>query len=185
VLGGGLGGPRRVEVSVRTASPADAAAIAAVQGRAWRAHYADLLSPSTLEGLTAESVADAWREAVERPPSSRHAVLVALSGDTVVGFAAVAPATDAGADDLDGELVALVVDPAHQRVGHGSRLMSAATQTLRDAGVARLSVWVPAADRVLLDFHVSAGLVPDGSERTLAGPSGERLHERRLSARLE
>jgi len=39
------------DVSVRLAWPADAAAIAAVQVRAWRERYADVLPPDVLEAL--------------------------------------------------------------------------------------------------------------------------------------
>jgi GNAT superfamily N-acetyltransferase len=102
----------------------------------------------------------------------------------VVGFVAIAPAQDQGADAADGEIVALVVDPLHQRSGHGSRLLSAAAATLREGGASRVSVWVPGRDEALRDFYVSAGLVVDGARRTLQGEDGQRVQEIRLSAVL-
>ncbi len=170
------------DAAVRPAVPADAPAVGAVQARAWRAQYAELAP--TLAELTPEGLAAAWRDAIAGPPSPRHAVLVATSGSAVVGFVAVAPADDAGADAADGEIVALVVDPAHQRAGHGSRLLSAAAATLRESGALRVSAWIPARDEPRRDFLASAGLVLDGARRTLQGPSGERVQEVRLSATL-
>src|SRR5689334_3466028 len=99
------------DASVRDARPGDAGAIAAVQARAWRAAYGGLLDAGTLAALTPETLAEPWRAAVAEPPSPRHAVLVALADDLVVGFAAVAPSEDADAGEADGELVVLAVDP--------------------------------------------------------------------------
>src|SRR5215213_249319 len=111
------------DASVRPARAGDVDAVAAVQARSWRAGYAELLGAGTLQAITPERLAAPWREAVTRPPSPRHLVLVALSRDLVVGFAAVGPSEDPDAAPVDGELVALWVDPAHQRQGHGSRLL--------------------------------------------------------------
>ena len=80
---------------------ADAAAIGAVQARCWRAAYAGLAPREALDRLDAAALADRWRVAVTAPPSPRHAVLVACSGSTVVGFAALAPSADDDASDTD------------------------------------------------------------------------------------
>lgn len=170
--------------TVRAAGAGDAAAIGAVQARAWRQAYRDVLPPQVLQALSAEALADTWRAAITAPPSPRHRVLVACGDDLVVGFAAVAPARDRDAAEADGELVELAVDPAHQGRGHGSRLLAAATDTLREAGAATVRAWVPAADRPRHDFLVSAGLRPDGATRTLAAPDGTQAEQLRLSASL-
>ena len=180
----GLSGQPAADASVRPAGAADADAVGAVQSRAWRAQYADLVGAPALADLTPQALAAAWHPALASPPSPRHAVLVAAAGSTVVGFVAVAPADDEGADAADGEIVALVVDPLHQRAGHGSRLLSAAAATLRETGSLRVSVWVPVRDAALRDFYLSAGLVVDGARRTLQGADGGRVQEQRLSAVL-
>jgi len=169
------------DVSVRAARPGDAAAVAAVHARAWRAAYADLLDAATLAELTPAALAGPWREAVASPPSPRHAVFVAVAGDLVVGFAAAAPSEDADAGPLDGEVVALAVDPAHQRAGHGSRLLAAATDHLRDAGLRGVTVWTPVADAPRREFLAAAGLRADGATRAY---QGRELTEVRYSAAL-
>jgi len=172
-------------VSVRPALPADADAIGAVQVRAWRQAYREVLPAGVLETLSAPAVAQAWRAAITDPPSPRHQVLVACAGDVVVGFAAVAPRTDRDAEDGDGELVELLVDPAHQGTGHGSRLLAAATDLLREAGAVSVAAWTPVADEPRRAFLVSAGLQPDGARRTLAAPDGTQAEQLRLVAALE
>jgi GNAT superfamily N-acetyltransferase len=167
--------------SVRPARAGDVPAVAAVHARAWRSAYTGLLDPETLAALTPEALAEAWRAAVTRPPSPRHAVLVAVSDDLVVGFAAVAPSEDGDAGERDGELVALAVDPAHQRAGHGSRLLSAATDHLRESGFTGVTSWTPAADEPRRAFLASAGLRPDGATRSYAG---RELAEVRYAAEL-
>jgi GNAT superfamily N-acetyltransferase len=167
--------------SVREARAGDVPAVAAVHARAWRAAYADLLDAATLAALTPEALEAGWRAAITAPPSPRHAVLVALSDDLVIGFAAVAPSEDADAGAGDGELVALAVDPAHQRAGHGSRLLSAATDRLRDDGFTAVATWTPDADAPRRAFLASAGLAEDGATRAYAG---QDLTEVRYAAAL-
>lgn len=163
------------DASVRPAIPADVPAIGAVQARAWRAAYRDVLPAAVVDALDPGALADAWRPAVATPPSPRHRVLVACAGPTVVGFAA---------SDDTGELVALLVDPVHQRQGHGSRLLNAVVDLLREDGVDRLGAWAPVGDRPRLDFLVSAGLGPDGVRRVLELPGGGTLEEAHLVASL-
>lgn len=194
--------PQAADASVRPATAADLAAIGAVHARAWRAAYGDLLGPQVLAALLPEEFAEAWTGAVTRPPSSRHRVLVACSGPTVVGFCASAPddgTTPSGAaggpSSPDAEIVALLVDPLHQRRGHASRLLAATVERCRDDGVDAVRAWSPADDGPRREFLASAGFGPDGTARELAlpgdqGPSddetrrGRSLREVRLVAAL-
>lgn len=160
--------PRAADASVRPATAADLAAIGAVHARAWRAAYADLLPAEVLTELGPESFAAAWHGAVTTPPSRRHRVLVACSGPTVVGFCA---------SDPEGEIVALLVDPAHQRHGHGSRLLAAIVDLLRDDDVDAVHTWSPADDGPRRAFLASAGFGPDGAARDLALPGGGSTQE--------
>lgn len=168
-------GSRAADFSVRTAGPADLGAIGAVHARAWRSSYADLLPAAVLTALDPGALAAAWAPAVTEPPTPAHRVVVACSGPTVVGFAAV---------DGDGELVALLVDPTHQRRGHGSRLLSAMVDHLRGLDVPDLVAWCPAQDVARRAFLSSAGLAPDGAWRELDVPGTTGLREVRLTASL-
>lgn len=155
------------DVSVRPARPADAGLIAGVQLRTWRAAYAEIVPGSVLGQVTEADAERVWTSSLAEPPTERHRVLVALGGAVVVGFAAVAPAElDEGLDPaLDIELQSLLVDPADQRRGHGSRLLAAVMDTAPDAGVA--VSWPFEADTVSRDFLRSAGWREDGARRDL------------------
>jgi GNAT superfamily N-acetyltransferase len=167
---------------VRPARAGDPPSISAVQAQAWRLAYGNLLPEATLTALTPEALLPAWRRAVSEPPSSRHAVLVAVADDIVVGFAAVGPSEDRDAGETDGQLAVLAVDPLHVRNGHGSRLMSAVVDHLRNYGLTTLSVWIPERDLARHTFFTSAGMLADGARRSYAGANDEDVVEVRLSA---
>lgn len=168
--------------SVRVAWADDAAAIGAVQARAWRESYAGVLPAELLAEVDAVPIAEHWRVAVTAPPTAKHRVLVALERNTVVGFAATAPAADPDAAPTDGEVVAFHVDPQAQRLGHGSRLLAAAVDTLRADGFSRALLWQVVGDDAVGAFFESAGWAPDGAHRTLdlTGDGAATLRQVRL-----
>jgi GNAT superfamily N-acetyltransferase len=169
---------------VRPARPGDPTSISAVQTRAWTTAYSDLLPEPVRAALTPEALLPAWRRAVAEPPSPRHAVLVAVADDIVVGFAAVGPSEDRDATESDGQLGVLAVDPTHERAGHGSRLLSAVVEHLRSHGLTALSVWVPERDVARKAFFTSAGMLPDGARRSYLGAGDADVVEIRFSADL-
>ena len=180
------------DVSVRPARAADVPEIARIQVETWRVAYQGILPAAVLDGLTTEAAAQAWGAAVDRPPSPRHRVLVALEQHWVVGFAAVAPddveAEGSAVDEdialgLTAVLGPILVEPRWGRRGHGSRLLAAAVDLARADGLQRAVAWVPEGDRATQDFLASAGWEPDGVVRGLDTGAGE-LREVRLHVSL-
>ena len=161
-----MGGPA-ADVSVRVAWADDAEAITAVQQRAWRASYADLLPSDALE-VDPERAAAVWRQVLERPAEARSRVLVALERNRVVGFAITTPAVDPDCDPgTDAELMELTVDPEERGKGHGSRLLQAAAETMAADRFRRGVLWAIAADDSLREFLAGAGWAPDTAHREL------------------
>lgn len=158
------------DVFVRPARLIDAAGFAAVQRRAWVADAGDLGLPAPPSPGAMER---SWERAVTAPPSDRHSTWVAIetgAGDeSVVGAAALAPASD---PDLDAdsclELVVFAIDPDHRGKGHGSRLLTAAMQVAADSAEHEAVAWVAAGDDALRRFLEGAGWAADGAHRTLA-----------------
>lgn len=171
------------DVSVRPASPDDAAELGRIQVETWQVAYPDVVPAAVLGELSTEVAAATWAAAVEAPPSHRHHVLVALEQQWPVGFAALAPAEDLEAADAEpettGQLAVLLVEPRWGRRGHGSRLLAAVTDTARADGMTRLVAWIPEGDDVTRQFLISAGWAPDGLVRALDTGDGE-LREIRL-----
>ena len=172
------------DVSVRPAVPGDELAVAAIQLAAWRDAHRDVLGAAVLAGLDAAAFAERWAQAITAPPGRGYRVLVACERAEVVGFAAVGPLPKPEGSPLDppgGELVALEVLPRAQRAGHGSRLLAASVDLLREDGADHVQAWVLDGDSARAQFLASAGLgaddvvralasatMPDGSDRTIA-----------------
>lgn len=148
------------DVSVRPSLAEDAPELGRIQVAAWR--EAKLLPTHVLESADPESFAHAWSEAITTPPSAKHRMLTACDGPAVVGFAALAPA-----DENTGEIVALEVDPAYRRKGHGSRLLAACTDILKSTGASHVRTWVISTDTERAAFMAAAGLSPLGVRRQL------------------
>jgi GNAT superfamily N-acetyltransferase len=164
---GGMTAPS-ADVSARVAWADDAPAIAAVQVRAWRTLYADLLPAEVLEALDPDDIAAGWRDALAHPADARNRVLVALERNLVTGFVVTGPSADPDCDPVaTGELTDLTIDPHQRGAGHGSRLLQAGADTLVADRFTRAVTWLPAADDALRAFLTSAGWGPDGAHRTL------------------
>jgi ribosomal protein S18 acetylase RimI-like enzyme len=153
------------DASVRPAVPADANAVAAIMARSYRRDYVDVLPAAMLAQLTPEVLVPGWSAAIGTPPSRAHRVLVACSGATVVGYAAIGPSPDDDARPQDGELLALEVDPMNRRAGHASRLLAAAADLLRDQHLGTVRTWLLDDDQPRRAFLTSAGMVDDGARR--------------------
>jgi ribosomal protein S18 acetylase RimI-like enzyme len=154
------------DVSVRIAWADDADAIGGLQARAWRTTYADLLPAEALPDEATS--AEVWRAAMTRPADARNRVLVALERNRVVGFAVVGPASDPDCDPIsDGELLELTVDADERGKGHGSRLVTAAVETMAADRFARAVFWAIATDDDLRTFLTGAGWAADTAHREL------------------
>ena len=167
----------QADVSVRPAVPGDEAAITDVQLGSWHATHAEVVGADVLAGLDRDAVQERWAAAITRPPGPGYRVLVACEGATVVGFAALAPLPADDASPLDapgGELLAMEVTPRSRRSGHGSSLLAAVVDGLRQDGAGHLVAWVLDGDAARGPFLRSAGRGPAGTERALAtGPAAD------------
>ena len=160
---------------VRPARAGDADHLARVQVASWRSGLAGIVPSLLLAELTSEQASavwrDRWREAIGNPPTSRHRVLVAVTGSVpreVVGFVSAGPATDADRwPGTDAEIYEFRVSP--ERAGHGdaSRLLHAVADTLVADGFHTVSFWGLVADSSLGRFLVGAGGAADGARGEL------------------
>lgn len=174
------------DVSVRVAWADDARAIAELQLRTWRTTYAGLVPPEALPD-DVDGAAAAWHAALSKPGDARNRVLVALERNRVVGFAVTRPASDPDCDPVaDAELQELAVDPGERGLGHGSRLLQAAVDTLRADRFARAVHWAFATDDDLRGFLSGAGWAPDQAHRELDldGTGSTRVKQVRLHTAL-
>ena len=175
-----MSGPT-ADVSARLAWPDDATSIVRVQLASWRTSYADLIPAEVLESVDPAELAERWTTTLSSPKDARMRVLVALERADVRGFALVHPSYDPDADQVaDGEIGEFVIDPEHQRAGHGSRLLQAAIDTLAADKFTRAVWWVGTTADALRTFITESGWEPDGAHRELATETGETLKQIRL-----
>ncbi|MFI5428134.1 GNAT family N-acetyltransferase [Aeromicrobium sp. UC242_57] len=138
----------------------------------WRSN--PLVPDESLAALDPVDLTERWTTLVSSPKDARMRVLVALERADVRGFALVHPSYDPDSDQVaDGEIGEFAVDPAHQRAGHGSRLLQAAVDTLI-AERTRALWWVASTDDVLRTFVTDSGWGPDGAHRGLPMPATRR-----------
>ena len=130
-----------------------------------------------------QSFASAWRDSLRTPPEGVHRLLVACAGEQVVGFVAIGPSQDPDAGQTTGEVTALGVHPQHRHQGHGSRLLNAAVDILRDAGAQHVAAWCLVRHEGVRAFLTGSGLQPDGAFRDrVVSPDGDTAREVRLTA---
>lgn len=155
------------ESGVRLARTSDVDGIADVNVRSWRQRFTGTLPADILDAMDPSDLAMVWASGILNPPTTGHRLLVAVEGSDVVGYAAIGPSQDPDAVAGTGELLALEVDPAQQRGGHGSRLLAAAVEHARAGGLDTVLVWCPLDDEPRRGFLQSAGWAPDSAYRDL------------------
>ena len=125
-------------MSVRVATPDDAAAIERVRTDTWRATYRGHMPDAVLDGLGYD--ATRRRQHMTEMPAERF-VIVAEHDGAVVGFCNGGPSRTEEAA-YPGEIYAIYVLPQHQGRGHGSALMRAGARELVARGSGGMLIWV-------------------------------------------
>jgi GNAT superfamily N-acetyltransferase len=153
-------------LAVRAAVPADAAAMAALHVRAWRAAYAGVMPADFLAALKVEEREAMWRRSLTDPdlaPAERVILVVEDAPGRVLGFCAAGHAR--GGDEFGmGELYAINVDPDAWGRGAGRALLAGATAWL-DARFRQSIVWVTEDNPRARRLYERAGWALDGVVR--------------------
>jgi GNAT superfamily N-acetyltransferase len=141
---------------------------ARVHYQSWQETYRGQLSDEYLDQMSFEKCLAITRRWPER-------TIVALDGDTVVGFACYAPY---GGDDLQniGEICALYVLASHQKQKIGYRLMQAAIACMPEYD--RIALWVLKGNQKAIPFYQRFGFSFDGKEKKLL--IGTHVTEQRM-----
>lgn len=161
--------------TIRTATEADAAAIARLHTKSWRSAYRGIMPDRYLNGPLDEERLAYWRAKL-RNEGDRIVVLVAEEQGVLQGFVAgwLEPAggTDALIDNLH-------IDPDAKGLGHGRTLLGAAAKSLQERGAISLHLWVYDENRAALDFYARLGGTV--GEHGLDPVDGVPLPHRRIS----
>jgi predicted N-acetyltransferase YhbS len=165
---------------VRSATPADAMAIAEVHVRAWQVGYQGLVPQTFLDKLSEAEFAGRYRFTAD-PPNFSH-TLIAVDGDAVCGHVTVGTSSDPNLPDW-GELRSLYVDPPRWGKGVAQALHAAGRDKLIQAGHRRAFAWILITNSRSRRFHESVDWRADGVER-IETHAGHPFHQVRYVTTL-
>lgn len=181
----GLGNPK---LSVRPAVTSDVPVISRVQGAAIVATVAAVLGEDAgievQKNISTKDIEKSWEQALQLPTTESRGLLTAVEGDTPVGFAAFAVGDEEHNDqEQDNEfletllksaqILAFEITAQKQREGHGSRLLSAIADHVKEAGAPGMATWIVGEDAARVKFFQEAGFAPAGPRRTLDTGAGQ------------
>lgn len=160
LAGIGLGSAAPV---IRTATHADAPAIARIHVETWRSAYQGIIASEHLDALSIEQRTRGWEKNLGE---NRDAVLIAEQAGKVVGWVSFGPCRDEG-ETHQAEIYAVYIDAAVQRSGIGRALMAEAERRLAvTVGTAtRFSLWVLARNIPARRFYERLGYAPSLREK--------------------
>ncbi len=128
-------------LTIRPAGAEDAASIANVHIKTWRATYTGIIPKAYMDGLTLQSRAINWARIMEH--GGKELVVLVSENDEgeIVGFVSGSPIRSV-VPGHEAEISSLYILPGYQRGGHGRRLFMAASNRLAQQGLQGLAVWV-------------------------------------------
>ena len=152
--------------TIRAATPADADALGALSGRAWRATYPGIVPDPVLDEWIEAAPGNWHRAFADRPPESQWRPWVAERGGEILGFATTTPAKSEWLPPPEGagELTNLYLEPDAIGTGVGRMLYEHAVDDLRERGFNPLLVWAFRDNHRARRFYERMGLAVDVPE---------------------
>ena len=169
------------DIQVRFASLKDASAVAALHVSACRAAYAGQVPDTHWDATPVPKRVSFWKEAIEY---GEPQVVVALSGQEVVGFVGFDRSRDPKSKNTTGEIWAIYVAPERLGQGIGLALWDAAREGLEDEGCNEVTVWLPLLHENTLRFHDLAGFKREMNTARTVPLGGVKVEEVRLKRKL-
>jgi len=154
-------------LTVRSATPSDAAEIARIHVDTWRAAYRGIVPQDYLASLSYEESEEMWRRTASEGGGNAGCLFVVGEGGTPFGFSSGRPRTrfSQGFAEYRGVLETLYVLPSRQRAGAGSQLLGAVAGHLTECGVSSMLLWVFEENKIARRFYESLGGTLIGEDR--------------------
>lgn len=152
---------------IRHATPDDAARIAEIHVKSWQASYRGIIPDTYLNSLEGNQRQTLWSKFASKPEAS---ILLATDSKAIIGFCHMGIARDT--DVLQAaEIMAIYIDPNHERKGAGNALITHAISQARQSGFKKIILWVLEANHPAKQFYHAMNFTPDGTYRsiTIAG----------------
>lgn len=131
--------------------------------RAWQTAFRGIVPDERLNALRVERSADRFRGYLAPTESDGRRFILALSGDTVLGFVGFGTTRHEDVDPAAmAEVHGLYVHPANWRRGVGRRLRHAAVERLAADGYDTATLWTLAECEASRAFYEAQGWCTDG-----------------------
>jgi GNAT superfamily N-acetyltransferase len=117
-----------------------------------------------------------WGAYARRPPQD-HRLIVACSGDEVIGYGRSEPCPDGDAR-CAGEVGGLYVRPVDQGRGAGRAMLTWLVDHLLERGLDPVVLWYFAGNHPAAAVYAAAGFLPDGARRPVPGLDVDELRVR-------
>lgn len=167
-----------IDVRIRPAEPADAAAIAALHTASWRSTYRGILADTYLDGPVDDDRRAVWAQRLIAPPPGQIVLVADPGAAGIVGFGCWYAAADAHWGSL---LDNLHVAQDQRGRGIGGRLLAAgAARCAEEAPGIGVHLWVLAGNDAATGFYRRLGAVPAGAGSWDA-PDGRSIPEVRMA----
>ncbi|HEX5540429.1 MAG TPA: GNAT family N-acetyltransferase [Micromonospora sp.] len=147
-------------IVVRDAVSDDAERLGLVHAEAWRIGYTSIFDPVFLSSVS-DRLRTRWCALLQEQRVRESAVLVAVAGNEIQGFARFGP-TGGGSYELS----AFYVNPPWWGKGIASALMASTYQELRDAKATEARLWTLAAAGRARHFYEKTGWTRTPEHRT-------------------
>ena len=152
-------------MSVRAATPEDAAAIARVHRESWRTSYTGILPIEVIEREAGHKTESGWRRRVASAGPGGEVWIAEAPKEGIVGFASCGDARVA-IEGLEAEIYALYVVQPRQGQGIGRELVRACARHFVRQGLFGFYLWVLRANRARLFYEAMGGVeVAERQER--------------------
>lgn len=161
-------------VSVRKATPQDAASIARIQKSSWKTAYRGIFPASYLNRISTSQRTIFWRDIAT---NNKGLLLIAEIDGHAIGFLHMADSTHDAQESIGVEIKAIYLAPEYWRLGYGSMLIDVAIKLARQSGSSRVFLWVLERNVRARAFYSAHGFRPDGARREDQLSNGFRFWE--------
>jgi RimJ/RimL family protein N-acetyltransferase len=166
---------------VRRASVEDSHGIALVHVSTWQSAYRGIVQQGYLDQLSVADRERMWADIFRRNTAE---ALVVDAGDDIIGFISFGNSRSELAVRHLGEIYAFYVSPYHWSSGVGRVLWDAASARLRELNIARVIVWVLAANERAIRFYERMGFSLSAGSEKLVEIGGKKLPELRYEVAI-
>jgi GNAT superfamily N-acetyltransferase len=158
-----------LSVTIREATPADAAGIARVHVESWRTTYPGIMPQEHLDALSIAEHEQLWRERLWEDASSQTHTFVAADDDGAITGFVRGGRLHLDAPEYTAEIYTLYLLQSQQGQGLGRRLLSAIAGRLRQDGHTNLFLWTHVRNPARAFYEKLGGVAVRTTQRTLKG----------------